>query len=354
MSSEKSKTYVGVRTEVDPVTKIVTQDQTQLIKKMANEIGFDSSKPRYSPPKAREFRQLEQGEKVEPKFHKRYRMKVGCLAHVAMCTRVDLAFHAVYAARRLNNPVKECEEYVDEALSFLFSTAEDQLQYHCKEDLGSTLLMSSDSSLGDGVNSKSTGGWVSLAGGAAWAWVVETLRLVVLSSTEAEYCTSASACKEVVYQKRLFKAFQLPFPDQYPVLVDNMSAIAIACGPEVHFQRTKHIDMKFHYQRQLVLDGVVRVQHQATAHQCSDILTKNLGKKLHKRHRDVLFGRKCIVIESLKLPESQKAYVRRHNDEVVRKQQQLELQRGFKQAEHASSQNQALVAVLAAWVSSLA
>ena len=34
-SSEKSKTFVGIRTEIDPVTHVMTQDQTQLIRKAA-------------------------------------------------------------------------------------------------------------------------------------------------------------------------------------------------------------------------------------------------------------------------------------------------------------------------------
>ena len=48
-------------------------------------------------------------------------------------------------------------------------------------------------------------------------------------------------------------------------------------------------------------------------------MTKDLGKKLHKAHRDVVFGRKPVVIDSHKLPESQKIYMRRHNEELQRK-----------------------------------
>ena len=62
-----------------------------------------------------------------------------------------------------------------------------------------------------------------------------------LQLNEAEYCAVASACKEVIAQKRLFEAFGLSFPDQLPVLVDDQSAIALACGPGAHYQRTKHI-----------------------------------------------------------------------------------------------------------------
>ena len=93
-----------------------------------------------------------------------------------------------------------------------------------------------------------------------------------------------------------------------------------------------NIDMKYHYQRQLVLKGVVRIQHQSTGQLFSDILTKNVGRKIHKRHRDVMFGRTPVLIDSHKLPESQKAYVRRHNDEIVRAQQQRRLQVEFEKA----------------------
>ena len=328
-SSDKSKTYVGVRTEVDPVTKIVTQDQTQLINKMANQLGFDRTRPRYHPPSTRMFPPLEDGIEVEAKFHRAYRQKVGMLAHVAITSRPDLAFAAVNAARRLNDPVIECDRYVDEAMQFLFSTADDKITFNCTQPLGSTLFISSDSSLADNPDGRSTAGWVSMCAGGAWAWAVETLRLALLSSTEAEYCSTSSACKEVLAQKKLFKSFGLDFPNQYPVLVDNMSAIALACGPSAHYQRTKHIETKYHFQRRLLLDGVVRLQHQATGEQVSDILTKNLGKVLHKKHRSVMSGRVPIVIDSHKLPESNKVYIRRHNDEVERRTKLIALQKAF-------------------------
>ena len=161
--------------------------------------------------------------------------------------------------------------------------------------------------------------------GADWSWAVETLRLVVLSSTEAEYCGGANACKEVLAQKQLFKAFQLDFPEQYPVLLDNQSAIALACGPSSHHQRTKHVATKYHYQRQLLLQGIVRFQHQATEVQIADILTKDLGGKAHRRHRDVIFGKKAIEIIANKLPDSYRMYLTRHNDELKKNAQAVRL-----------------------------
>ena len=214
---------------------------------------------------------------------------------------------------------------MDEALQFLFSTMEDQLTYRCKEPLQDSLLISSDAALADAPGAKSTGGWVCFGAGCALSWGIETIRQQVLSSTEAEYCTAASACKEVISLEKAFKAFRMPFPKHFPVLMDNQSAIALACGPAAHHQRTEHIATKYHLQRQLLLEGIVRYQHQATGVHTSDIFTKDLGKKLHKQHRDVLFGRQPMVFESLKLPHSHKEYVRRYNEEIERKVKEMEL-----------------------------
>ena len=127
-SSEKSKTFVGIRTEIDHVNQIVTQDQTQLIRKAAVRFEWDEHRTRFSPPVHNEpFPKLEEGKTVEAKFHKRFRSKTGFLAHVAVQTRPDVLEHAVRAARRLNDPVPECEKYVDEVLQFLFSTMDQQL-----------------------------------------------------------------------------------------------------------------------------------------------------------------------------------------------------------------------------------
>jgi hypothetical protein len=76
-SSEKSKTFVGIRirTEIDHVNKIVTQDQTQLIRKAAVRFGWDEHRKRFSPPvhsAQKPFPKMEAGKTEEAQFHKRF------------------------------------------------------------------------------------------------------------------------------------------------------------------------------------------------------------------------------------------------------------------------------------------
>ena len=58
-------------------------------------------------------------------------------------------------------------------------------------------------------------------------------------------------------------------------------------------------------------------------------MTKDLGKPLHGKFREAILGKKPIGIISLKLPESNKEYIRLHNEEVQRKQKELELAKNF-------------------------
>ncbi|WVZ73173.1 hypothetical protein U9M48_021517 [Paspalum notatum var. saurae] len=64
-----------------------------------------------------------------------------------------------------------------------------------------------------------------------------------------------------------------------PVLrVDNQSAIELAKNPVLH-DRSKHIDIRFHFIRDGVTGGRIILGHVGTGQQLADILTKPLGQK---------------------------------------------------------------------------
>jgi hypothetical protein len=63
--------------------------------------------------------------------------------------------------------------------------------------------------------------------------------------------------------------------DVLTLYCDNMSAINISKNPIQH-SRTKHIDIRHHFIRDLVEDKVVTLKHVATDNQLADIFTKAL------------------------------------------------------------------------------
>ena len=63
--------------------------------------------------------------------------------------------------------------------------------------------------------------------------------------------------------------------DTLIVYCDNTSAINISKNPVQH-SKTKHIDIRHHFIRELVENKIVVIEHVATKNQLSDIFTKAL------------------------------------------------------------------------------
>ena len=68
---------------------------------------------------------------------------------------------------------------------------------------------------------------------------------------------------------------------------DNQGAIAIAEYP-ISGGRTKHIDVRYHFIRELVERKVLNIQYTESSNQHADILTKPVGLEAFARHRSFL------------------------------------------------------------------
>ncbi|OKP15237.1 Copia protein [Penicillium subrubescens] len=58
-------------------------------------------------------------------------------------------------------------------------------------------------------------------------------------------------------------------------MANNQSAIALSRNPEFH-KRTKHFNVKFHYQRAVLNTGEISLEYVPTAEQAADGLTMPL------------------------------------------------------------------------------
>ena len=71
---------------------------------------------------------------------------------------------------------------------------------------------------------------------------------------------------------------------------DNQSRIKLSENP-VEYDRSKHIDIKYHYNRNMVQKGAMKLQYISTDEQTTNILTKPLSKVKFEYFRDKL----CVV-----------------------------------------------------------
>ena len=85
------------------------------------------------------------------------------------------------------------------------------------------------------------------------------------------------ACCEAVWLRKLFSELFEHVLDTTMILYDNQSGIRLSENPMFH-NRSKHIDIRYHFIWDMVQRGAVRLDHIGTDEQVADILTKPLGK----------------------------------------------------------------------------
>ena len=93
-----------------------------------------------------------------------------------------------------------------------------------------------------------------------------------------EYIAASDASKEAVWLRKL--VFGL-FGDKLETMVvncDNQSCIKLTKNLVFH-DRSKHIDIRYHYIRDLVQRKTVKLQYIATSEQVDDILTKPMTSR---------------------------------------------------------------------------
>ena len=132
---------------------------------------------------------------------------------------------------------------------------------------------------GDTEERKSTSGYVFNLGSGAFSWSSKKQQVVALSTTEAEYIAAANCATQAVWLRRMLGELQHQQNGPTTIYCDNKSTIALTKNPMFH-GRSKHIDIKHHYIRELVKDKEIVVEYCASEYQVADIFTKSLKADL--------------------------------------------------------------------------
>ena len=100
---------------------------------------------------------------------------------------------------------------------------------------------------------------------------------VALSIAEAEYIAASMASCEVVWLRKLFSELFGHVLDTTVIYCYNQSGICLSENLVFH-DCSKHIDIRYHFIRDMVQRGAIRLRHIGTDDQIVHILTKPLGK----------------------------------------------------------------------------
>ena len=109
-------------------------------------------------------------------------------------------------------------------------------------------------------------------GSCAVSWRATLQSVVALSTTEAEYMAICEACKELIWLKGLY-AELCGVKSCIDLYCDSQSAIYLTKDQMFH-ERTKHIDIKYHFVRDVIEEGKLKVCKISTHDNPADMFTK--------------------------------------------------------------------------------
>jgi hypothetical protein len=218
-----------------------------------------------------------------------YRSGVGMLLYLIKHSRPDLSNAVRELTKVLDGATPAHWKAMLRVIKYVFDTRHYALRLHPNMiDGKATIRGISDSEYaGDKDTRISVYGYVVYYCGAPISWKSKSGKSVTLSSTEAEYYASSEAAKELVFVHNLIKSMGIKL--QLPTIlhVDNTGAIYLAnnysTGP-----RTKHIDIRTHFIRELIVNGDLKVVFVKSEDNDADIFTKNTGEELFDKHSSKL------------------------------------------------------------------
>ena len=125
---------------------------------------------------------------------------------------------------------------------------------------------------------KSISGYVFQLGSMVISWSSKKQAATTLSSAETEYIEVTNTACEAVWLRRILDDLQQDDKEPTTLFCDNMSTIAMIRNLVFH-NRTKYIEIRHHFIRELVDKKEITLQFCRTDEQLADIFIKAIPSK---------------------------------------------------------------------------
>ncbi|GKB65579.1 hypothetical protein Tco_0921765 [Tanacetum coccineum] len=124
---------------------------------------------------------------------------------------------------------------------------------------------------------RSTSGSAQFLGDKLVSWSSKKKKSTAISSTEAEYIAFSRCCAQIIWMISQLTDYGFKF-NKIPLYCDNKSDIAL-CYNNVPHSISKHIDVRYHFIKEQVENGVVELYFVKTKYQLADIFIKALPRE---------------------------------------------------------------------------
>jgi hypothetical protein len=259
--------------------------QKQYIEDVLQKYGMKDCKPAATPldpceKLVKTAGELTEQERVEME-NVPYRQAIGSLQYLVQGTRPDIAFAVAKLGQYSSNPGPKHWRALKHVLRYLKKTKDVEMKI---ESSGGGIEIYCDADWAACRDErKSHTGYVIYLGNSPVIWKSTKQKCIALSTQEAEYIAMTECGKEVQWISHLLDEIGLKDFCQYPVKVncDNQAAIALATNPMVT-SRSKHIELRYHFIRNLVMENKVHIDYVPSKLNRADVFTKGLQKVRHQ------------------------------------------------------------------------
>lgn len=251
--------------------------------------AFNISQSRYIDKVVEEARLTDAKESkypLDPGYHKldggdllpsneEYRKLIGMLLYLSINTRPDIAASVAILSQKTSKPTTTDLNEVKRVIRYIKGTKSMKL---CLKGTSDCILSAySDADWAeDRVDRKSNSGYIVNFMGSVVAWSCRKQSVIALSSCEAEYVALSEVAKELSWLRNLVSDFGFDVPCPIIVGTDSQSSIALSKEGKSS-NRTKHMDVRFHYIKDLCSKGVIKLVYVSTQDNIADMFTKPLS-----------------------------------------------------------------------------
>ncbi|GJU73364.1 retrovirus-related pol polyprotein from transposon TNT 1-94 [Tanacetum coccineum] len=262
--------FLGLQISQSPRGIFINQSKYAL--ESLKKYGFDSCDPVDTPMVEKsKLDEDKEGKAVDPSH---YRGMIGTLLYLT-ASRPDLQFAICMCARYQARPTEKHLNAVKRIFRYLKGTVHRGLWYPKDSSIALTAFADADHA-GCQDTRRSTSGSMQLLGDRLVSWSSKRQKSAAISSTEAEYIALSGCCAQILWMRSQLTDYGFGF-NKIPMYCDNKSAIALCCN-NVQHSRSKHIDIRFHFIKEHVENGVIELYFVNTEYQLADIFTKALGR----------------------------------------------------------------------------
>ena len=231
------------------------------------------------------LRPRDDDERLNEEEQTEYRSGVGMLLYLLKHSRPDLSNAVRKLTKVMDSATPGHMKAMLRVVKYVLDTSAWRLQM--KTDKGEKgkwkIEAFSDSDYaGDRDTRRSVSGYVILVNGCVVSWRSQSQKSVTLSSSEAEYVAASETVAKMLYIKQVLEGMGEVVNEPMKLNIDNIGAIYMAKN-QAPGQRTKHVDVRYSYVKELVEKGELEVEFVKSENNLADVFTKNVRETLSEK-----------------------------------------------------------------------